>query len=296
MATGESGPDLRDRLVDQAAALPVANQATLFRVAELCRDPSTDARAIAAEAQHDEVFAATLLRLANSSWSASATAIADLNGAVARLGLRLVEHLALTTPGLRLAAAGPRRLAVELQLLHRHAVRTGLAARALARADINGDEALAAGLVHNLGLTILGVVEPTIFDVLLDAAARGRQLRDVEVEQLGFTHAELGGLLAERWRFPVGLVAVVTDHDGERPSGMTAVVRLSDLLARDAGIGVEPPEPIPDELLLETGVDIAAAHDRLAPLFEAEARRETGQHEPVPHEFEAADVLDAASA
>jgi HD-like signal output (HDOD) protein len=88
MATVGGGPNLRDRLIDEAAALPIANQATLFRVAELCGNPSTDARAIAIEAQHEEIFAATLLRLANSSWSGSAAPIGDLRTAVSRLSLR----------------------------------------------------------------------------------------------------------------------------------------------------------------------------------------------------------------
>jgi HD-like signal output (HDOD) protein len=293
MVTVGGGPNLRDRLVDQAAALPIANQATLFRVAELCRDPHTDARAIAAEAQHDEIFAATLLRLANSSWSASVSAIGDLHSAVSRLGLRLVESLALATPVLRLGAAGSNGLATERQSLHRHAVRTGLAARALAPVTLNADEALAAGLVHNIGLTILSVVQPAIFRLLLDFASNGWQLRDIEDEQLGFTHAELGGLLAERWRFPVGLITVIMDHDHARPTGMSAVVRLSDLLVREAGVGVEAPEPIPPDLSLETRVDPDAARERLGPLFDAETRRDGAESDPSSREADFAGALDA---
>ena len=65
------GPNLRDRLLDQAMTLPMSNSATLFRIAELCRDPDADARSVAMEAERDEGFAATLLRMANSSVSLS---------------------------------------------------------------------------------------------------------------------------------------------------------------------------------------------------------------------------------
>ncbi len=91
--------------------------------------------------QQDEGFAATLLRLANSSWSASASPIGDLPTAVSRLGLRLVENLALVTPGLRLEGTGPKGFVAARQRVHRHSVRTELAARALARIELSGDEA-----------------------------------------------------------------------------------------------------------------------------------------------------------
>jgi len=292
------GPNLRDRLVDQAMTLPMSNAATLFRIAEVCRDSDADARSVALEAERDEGFAATLLRMANSAWSASAGNIADLPTAVARLGLYLVESLAIATPGMRLANTGPKELAEAQRRLHRHAVRTGLGARALARGDINADQALAAGLVHNIGLTVVGVLQPSLFTVLLDASARGRRLREVEEETIGFTHAELGGLLAERWGYPLPLINVIMGHDTEHPTGLTAMIRLADLFAREAGIGVEAREPITLELLFETGVDYAAATERLAPLFEAEARREgydLEQQAPASREAAFALALDHAA-
>lgn len=297
VATVDGGPNLRDRIVESASTLPIANQATLWRVAELCRDSSTDARDVALEAQADEGFAAMLLRLANSAWSASSGRIGDLQTAVARLGLHLVENLALATPGIRLANAGDARLAAPRRRLHRHAVRTGLAARAIARYGIDADQALAAGLVHNIGLTVLSVLEPALFGILLDAAARGARLREVEEAELGFTHAELGGLLAERWSYPLPLTAVILGHDDDQATGMAAAVRVADLLSREAGVGIEPVEPFAPELLEEARIDLEEARERLAPLFGAEERLDT-REEPahVDRDSAFASALDAAAA
>jgi len=290
------GPNLRDRLLDQAMTLSIANQMTLFRVAELCRDPLTDARAIAIEAQRDEGFTAMLLRMANSAWSASSGRIGDLPTAVTRLGLHLVESLALATPGIRMAQNGSREFTQAQRRMHRHAVRTGLGARALARSDQNAEQALAGGLVHNIGLTVLAVLQPVVFAMLLDAASKGQRLHDVEEEQIGFTHAELGGLLAERWGFPLPLITVIMGHDDDHATGMSAIVRVADLLAREAGVGVEPPEPITMELALEAGVDVDAARERLTPLFQAEARHETTDDDDRASRDESfARALDAAA-
>jgi HD-like signal output (HDOD) protein len=296
MSNLRSGPNLRDRLLDQAMTLSIANQMTLFRVAELCRDPLTDARSIAIEAQRDEGFTAVLLRMANSAWSASSGRIGDLPTAVARLGLHLVESLALATPGIRLAQSGSREFTQAQRRMHRHAVRTGLGARALARSDQNAEQALAAGLVHNIGLTVLAVLQPVVFAMLLDAASKGQRLHDVEEEHIGFTHAELGGLLAERWGFPLPLITVIMGHDDVHATGMSAIVRVADLLAREAGVGVEPPEPITMELAIEAGVDVDAARERLAPLFQAEARHEASDDdERASRDENFARVLDAAA-
>lgn len=271
------GTILRDALLERAMNLPMADQRTLWRIAELCRDPDTDAREVALQAQQDEGFAAMLMRLANSAWSASSTRIGDLPTAVSRLGMTFVESLAMATPGMRLAASGGWKYAGPRRKLHRHAVRTGLAARALAPRPLNPEEALVGGLVHNIGLSVIAVLEPDLFGELLDVADAGERLCLFEEERLGFTHAEIGALLAERWGYPTQHVAAIVDHDHDGATGMAALVRIADLLGRDAGVGVEAAEPIDLELAARAGVDLPAARARLAPLFDAEARRDAAE-------------------
>jgi len=138
--------------------------------------------------------------------------------------------------------------------------------------------------------------------MLLDAASKGQRLHDVEEEQIGFTHAELGGPLAERWGFQLPLITVITvitvitGHDDPEATGMSAIVRVADLLAREAGIGVEPPEPITMELAIEAGIDVDAARERLTPLFQAEARHEASDDDDRMSRDESfARALDAAA-
>jgi HD-like signal output (HDOD) protein len=119
----------------------------------------------------------------------------------------------------------------------------------------------------------------------------------VEEEQIGFTHAELGGLLAERWGYPLPLITVIMCHEDAHATGMSAVVRVADLLAREAGVGVEPAEEIQVELATEAGVDLDAARERLAPLFQAQARHETTDDGTRPaYDDSFADALDSAAA
>jgi HD-like signal output (HDOD) protein len=264
--------ELRDRLVDQAISMPLGNEAALARVAELCRTPATPATAVAAEAALDDGFAATILRVANSAAVAGAARVDDLTTAVTRLGLCFVQCLAVSAPGLRLLASPTETLSSARSLLHRHAVRTGVLSRALAPADIGPDQALAAGLLHNVGLSVLSIYARSGFRRLLDAAAEAEQLPDAELRLFGFTHPELGGLLAESWSFPPTLVAAIREHADERPATrLAALVQVADLLVRDAGIGVEPAAEPSADVARIAGLDLDEARELAERVLEPRA-------------------------
>jgi HD-like signal output (HDOD) protein len=295
---GEDGPalqelrrrlvrELRDRLVDQAISMPLGNQAALTRVADLCRDPTTSAAVVAAEAALDEGFATTLLRVANSAAVAGTSRADDLATAVARLGLRFVECLAVSAPSLRLLAAPNDSLSPARAELHRHAVRTGVLSRALASGTIHPDQALAAGLVHNLGLSVLSIHARSGFKRLLDAAGAGEQLLEAERRLFGFSHPELGALLAESWSFPPPLVTAIREHADERPStSLAALIQIADLLVRSAGIGVElAVEPSP-AVAATAGLDLDEARE-LAAQIVGPGRSSSGERSPLTQ------VLDA---
>lgn len=286
---------LVQHMVDEAASLSASDPTHLLRVSQLCQDHRTDAREIALVVQRDAGFAAVLLRLANSAFYARTTPVGDIVGAIMRIGVGTVGTLALTTPGLRLL--GPDDgLRHERRRLQRHAVRTGLAARQIAP-PAQAELALAAGLVHNLGLTVMSLFQATAFASLLATAAAGAPLRDSEQELLGIGHAELGARVAAHWRYPEELVEAIARHDDESPSGLAAVVRYGDLLVREAGMGVEWPEPVPTELVDEVGVEVESARERVAPLFEAEGRLASGpadsQHEETTALARLAQSLDS---
>jgi putative nucleotidyltransferase with HDIG domain len=225
------------------------------------------------EAGRDEGFAALLLKVANSAHSASAYPISDLAAAVSRIGLNLAQALALAAPGVRLLA-GPRDgLAGERRALHRHAVRTGLVARQLAPRSVDAEAALAAGLLHNIGLSVLSLHEPDTFRLLIGMTQRGLQLGPVEQELLGFTHAYLGARVADGWSYPDELVRAIAEHDAETPATqLAALTQVADLVVRSSGVGVEAPGELRPEIVATAGVDPDSMMERVTPLLEAQTR------------------------
>jgi HD-like signal output (HDOD) protein len=260
-------PNALEWLLERSDTLALGNRAALVRIVALCDEDSATPSGIALEAARDEGFAALLMRLANSADSGSVTRVSELTTAVVRLGLRLVQGLALAAPGLRLLSGPNDGLGSARVELHRHAVRTGLAARLLAPAGVEPEQALAAGLLHNIGLNVLSLCEPQLF-----AAAVANI--DSERAEIGFTHAELGARLAERWSYPRALADAIHEHDSDAPTTqLAAVVHVADRLVRQAGIGVEPAvDPTPAALELAGVASLTEAQERLEPLLAAQDR------------------------
>jgi len=279
--------ELRERLLQQGEGLPLRNHAALGRVVTLCRDPSGSARGVALEAARDEAFAALLLRAANSAYSASVSRIGTLTQAIARLGFELVQGLAIMsmgTPAFSLHTLASDERADVLREIHRHSVRTGLVARTLAPSGLDPELALTAGLLHNLGLSVCVLFAPKAFHQIQGAADRGEQLSAVEEDVLGFTHAALGGMLAERWSYPAGLVLAIQEHDAAEPSTpLAALIQVSDLAVRAVGVGIEPPLPVSPSVAQKADVDLAVIADRLAPLLEAQERLEQRMASELKH-------------
>jgi HD-like signal output (HDOD) protein len=270
-----TGVELRDELVAQATAIPLGNQHALLEVARLCGSPVSRAQDVAVAAAHDEAFAALLLRVANSAHSGSTTRISSLPAAVTRLGFRLVQGLALAAPGLGLLVSTHDAFTAQRRVLHQHAVRTGIVARKLARTQEEADRALAAGLVHNLGLTILSVYATDHFTALVSAAAARKQLRCIEEDLLGFTHAELGGRVGTAWGYPPELVTAILEHDQEHPAtALASLVQCADLLVREVGPALEPPRRLPTPSFAELGIDVGRSRDEVSLLLDTEDRHE----------------------
>ncbi len=227
--------ELRDGFVSRAVALPLGSQEALARVAYLCRLQGSTRAEIARAAAADASFAAALLRISNSAASAGRYPITNLPAAVTRLGTRMVRMLAVAAPTLRLLAAEDDGLVAVRREIHRHSIRVGVLARELAPPSIYAETALAAGLVHNVGLGVLSLYGEVGLRRTIELATPERPFGDIEPDVFGFTHAELGGVLGRAWKYPDALVIAIGDHDREMPSTpLAALVAVADLLVRRA--------------------------------------------------------------
>ena len=186
-----------ERLVARAGqlfSLPVV----AIQVLELTNSPQVDNRAIKECIENDPALTGKILRVVNSSLFGLSREVSDLNQAIALLGSKPLKLLVL---GFSL----PNSLFASVEseiLMHywRHALTKAVAGREISETlwNLPGDEAFIAGLLQDLGLLLLiqQVGEPYVL-LLKKVWAEGKDMAALEIESMGFDHAELTTRLLE---------------------------------------------------------------------------------------------------
>lgn len=160
----------------------------------------------------EPLVAAKLIHLANSVlYSADGTPVRDLQAAISRLGVKLVRTTALGIAMSQLMRSKEMAIFSDItQALWAHTLKTAAAARILARSQtrINPDEAMLAGLVHDLGA----------FYMLYRAAqypelrARPKTVKYLIIQW----HEGIGVTLLHALGMPEDIVNATIDHEQTR--------------------------------------------------------------------------------
>lgn len=213
-------------------------------------DPNASTEQLAHKIAVDQALVARLLRIANSSFYGLRRKVSSVQDAVFVLGMGNIRNLALAAALSSSFAADAEASGMNLAAFWRHGVATAQCAKGLAgRMNCSGDQAFAAGLLHDIGRLVLASSFPKHYQEV----ARGRARRDclfqeAEIEVLGIDHAAVGQHLAERWGFPVALCeAVGGHHDPVRlaSGSLAGVVHLADAIAHALDVAGEEAELVP---------------------------------------------------
>jgi len=208
----------------------------------------SDDTASAAEVAHvlsgDPALTAALLKVANSAYYGFSRQLATVREAVLLLGFKQVRQVAV---GASLISAWNRTRRIDdgfdLDLFWGHTLAVAMMAETGARKfnAARPEEAFTAGMLHDIGVLALRKALPGEFGAVIELARRsGLSIWDAEMESLGFTHAELGAALAERWMLPARLIEAIRRHHEAlvAPSvdGLAGVVSFADRVADFHGI------------------------------------------------------------
>jgi HD-like signal output (HDOD) protein len=214
---------LRDRLADESLKQLVSKVTTLPSLpavySQLVRElesPDASIRRVADLIQHDVAMTAKLLQLVNSSFFGLPRHVESPAQAAMLLGLNLLRPLVLSA-GVFSRFDDTRLKGYSLEALMDHSLRVSVAAQKIAlefrRQKDLGDQAMMAGLVHDVGQIVLAVNLPDKYAHTLDLAHdRQIPLYDAECESLNAHHADVGAYLLGLWGFPDPIVEAVAFH------------------------------------------------------------------------------------
>lgn len=223
--------ELRNRLLSKGDKLQML-PGVVMEALTMAKDPKCSISDFAAIVHSDVRLAADILRVTNSVVYAAKYPILNLQQAVTRLGLAHCRNVILT------ASLGSvmRRMTLSeawiQTVLWRHSVLTGMLSvkiNRLLELGFTGEE-FAAGLIHDVGRSLIGVIAPTQmldadpldFDESIDVLKQERVV-------LQSDHTEIGAWFMTHNQIPKPLVDVVRFH--HRPADATENQRLVSLVA-----------------------------------------------------------------
>jgi putative nucleotidyltransferase with HDIG domain len=218
---------------------PLPNAA--MRVATLAQDANVSTRAIADAIGCDPALAARILRVANSPLYAPLRRITSLPMAVGALGHRVIYQIVIASIASE-AFRRKERSPLE-KVLWEHSVAVALMAREISSAlGMRGsEEAFLCGLLHDIGKLLL-IRHDALLYLQLVETDDGRDLLTREEEIYGYTHAQIGALVARHWELPEEIAYAIYHH--QRPGHvdqsifMARVVNVADGIANASGIGL----------------------------------------------------------
>jgi putative nucleotidyltransferase with HDIG domain len=229
-------PEQMVSLAPELEALPIVAQ----RVMSMLRDDTATLERIAALLGTDQALTAAVLRHANSGLAMPKRRIANLREALARIGQRALNEVLVRACTAPLLDRGLPPYALPRRVAWRHAATASVASRDLARMLMapGAEEASVAGLLHDVGKTVLTSVVPEVAAEAV-AIARGRHIPvwQAEAQVLGFHHGHVGAALLRSWGLPERLAEAVAWHHepGDTPNRLAMVVHLADAAAHAVG-------------------------------------------------------------
>jgi putative nucleotidyltransferase with HDIG domain len=207
--------DVRQRLLEAVERMP-AFPKSVNQVLELSADINCSQKDLVEVIKKDPVFTLKILRLVNSPYFGLSREITSINHASVYLGLNTLKNVAL---GLAAVGAIPRSASDRLDMgaFWLHSLAVAACASMLGRKlGVSRDDVanyFAAGLLHDIGKVVFALYMPDEFAAATGMAAEpGIILHHCEQEVLGATHADIGGLLAEKWHLPGELKEAIATH------------------------------------------------------------------------------------
>ena len=206
--------ELKTAVESDQLILPTLPEVAL-KIRDAVESENTSAQQIAETLTQDASLSARLIQVSNSPLYRSRTPIEDLQMAVTRLGIRMVRDLVISLAMKQIYQATSDVLDEHFRKIWNTSVEVAAICRMLATTvpGINPEQALLAGLIHNIGALPILVMAEDDDDLFNDSEALGLIIDELT--------SPVGVLILQTWNFGDSMTNVVKhahnfsyDHEG----------------------------------------------------------------------------------
>ncbi|MFC1747283.1 HDOD domain-containing protein [Pseudomonadota bacterium] len=198
---------LMDDIAKGRLELPTLPEVAM-KVRKMAEDPSVSGDKLAKIISTDAALSARLVQVANSVFFRGLTPVEDVRTAVIRLGGICVRNVVSSLVMSQIYQAKEvKAIKKDLHTLWIHGARVAAISNVLAKrlTKLNADEAMLAGLIHDIGTLPILKRALDFPDILEDRAALQRVI--------DYMHTDIGKMIIEDWHFPKELVTAVAEHE-----------------------------------------------------------------------------------
>ena len=212
----------------------------VVRVLKEVDRPEIGIGTIAALISLDQALVALVLQASNSAALGYSRTCSTVYDAIMHIGLSRLKTILLASSAADMMKRGLSGYRLGEGELWHHSLVTAVAAEWLAQVlrYPNPEEAYVSGLLHDMGKLLLDQFVLSNYNMIVYYVKQYQlPLWLVEEKLIGIDHAKVGGLMAERWNFPVTLVDSIRFH--HTPSfarvnqTLPAIVNLANSFAVD---------------------------------------------------------------
>ncbi|MCP5410293.1 MAG: HDOD domain-containing protein [Chromatiaceae bacterium] len=222
--------ELRDDIQQNRIKLPTLPALSLEALV-VVNDAGSSMADVARMISKDTSMAARLVRYANSPLYRGISNVASVKAAITRIGMDAVKHAILSLAMRDVFTTGFRSIQVRMEALWKHSVVVATKSALLAGyfPHLNRDEAMLAGLIHDVGAIPI-LIKAKDHQFLLDDEKKLDKL----VEAL---HMSVGKFMLSFWNFDPAMIDVAASHDklDRKPAGEQVdyvdIVQVANILS-----------------------------------------------------------------
>jgi HD-like signal output (HDOD) protein len=250
-----------EALLNFPRALPAMSRTVSDLLAEMNKDDPNPKR-VSDLISQDPSLTTRVLRLSNSAFFRVSRKIGSAEEAVAMLGMTHVRSLVMAAA---LGSSFKNVPGVNLPQFWRYSLRVADISKSLAGVlRQNESNAFTAGLIHAIGDLIMHIAMPDLI-APLDMGTPPLDLNraQAEMSMFGYTYAQVGAGMAEKWQFPTTIVSALNNQispfEGEAYDPLGGVLHMASWRARAEEIQLDENGLVatfPDMVGLSLGLDL----------------------------------------
>lgn len=210
------------QVLEQLKEIP-AMPNVIVKALGLIKDDQSGTKELADIMAYDQALTSQVLKLVNSAYYGFAQEITSVGKALALLGMTQTRNIIIAV------AMKPMLTSQGGRDMWKHSLRAGVAAEYLAEKTgvIDGGDAFTIGFLHDIGKIILNIADTMTYQKVRTMVKNGNDIIESENELFETNHADMGFLLAKKWKLSVLLANCIKYHHDPLSSSMPQVSALA---------------------------------------------------------------------